>query len=468
MTRPESGHVVDGVLFFHEDGTASWDSGTVAAVAPVEIVVGGGCVATVDPANPRALLSWTLAADGDVDALAAALGDPGIARVIERARAAGIDERVLASPWLVEAWSRYAAVAAARRWIMHPLDEGALLIDRAVAAFRVGRELEAAALFVAGEDHLIDLGERCRDGEMPTTVVDLVREALDAARECGADLRIEELAAELDGYSAIGDEDLAVLMDDWRRAIAMVSDAGAAAHLGGGVVSLDEFIDITLVPPRIIAWRGASEPDLTVEYDGRSATCVVRASLAAEVDPYCLEVRQLLIFAAGRDDGALVATAPMRLEHRSLVAVLPAMGVDPADLVFGVVSADTDPASLRVESVGRHLAEIDRTMIEIWGRNRAALARLRAVAVDAGEAQLTRARDDYRTSIFAVRNSVDSVLDDLEQRLETVEIDARSTDDRAFLIRARIEAVARYRVAVDDDRGVDPVLAELLPPEVAS
>ncbi|MGW4368170.1 hypothetical protein ACWEKT_21260 [Nocardia takedensis] len=462
MTTP-SENPGEGVLFLAEDGAARWYSPRAAAIPPVEIVIDGGCVAGVDPADPSALLWWTLSPGAAADGLAAAVGDPDLPRVLDRVRAAGAERRVLTGQVLTAPWTRYAAVAAARRWILRPVHEGALLLDRAVAAHLIGRDLEAAALFVAAEDTLLDLGERSRDGELPGVVVELVHEALRIALACGVDGPIEEIAEDLAGHALLSDDDLAMLLAEWRRASETALVGGGASSLGAGDGDDREPVDIRAVPPRILAWGGPDHAELAIEHDRAAASFVVGTALADGVDPTCLEARRILAFAARRADGALTATAPMRPHGEGLVARLPALGNDRADLVFGVLDAGTDPDTLRTAPRDRPLIDVDRVMVEIWGRHRAALATLRTAPVDAGEDLLRRMQADYRTGLMMTVGEVDAVFDDLDERADTT-----SDDDVAALLRARRDAVARYAESLRDEGGLDPILTELLPPEAMS
>ncbi|MRH91689.1 hypothetical protein GFY24_30335 [Nocardia sp. SYP-A9097] len=472
----------DGVLFLTEDGAAEWVSERTAAVATIGITVGGGCLIHVDAAAPGEPLRWTVPPGSDGSELARAVGDSGLVGVLAQARRDGTTRhRILAAHSLNEPWVRFAEVEALARWAMRPLHRGALAIDRAVAAHAVGYLGDARAWFTRAEHTLIDLGARYLDGELPDTAADLVYNALLVAAEAGIDGEFPDLSPDRPSHAQISDTAVLEVITRWDRTGTAASAAGAIWTLGGDENTDPDrdvgFIDIRAVPPRIIAWSGSDQPELLIEYDSGADTFAVTAWIADDVDPRCREVRQLIAYAARRADGALVATAPVRLQGRSLVAGLPAASGAIGELIFGILDAATDIDELRTDQVGRCLTEVDRTMIDAWGRARAATAALYTVSAMAGETALYKAQSEHRSRMRIVRSLVSTARARLERelaQLESIPTDPESdaahmdaADRRALitLLRARDIALARYVRSLRHGEVAEPALAELIPPQ---
>ncbi|MFI7000838.1 hypothetical protein [Nocardia sp. NPDC050175] len=462
----DTANPADGVLFVDGERTASWYSEQVAAIAPVEIVLGDGCVVEIDPAYPEVVLAWRASSDAAVAILAGAVGDPAIAEIVNAARAAGSGQHIVRASVLIDTWASFALVIAATRWTMRPVHQGALLIDRAVAAAAVGRDAAAKTLFIYAEDALLELGRQCVDGELPAAVTDLVGHAVRVALGLGVAGDAARLADDLDGHSAIDDNLLREFLTRRRQAAATASTDGQSGTLDGedAVLTMgSDIVDIQAVPPRIIAWHGAERPELVIEHRSDGEVFIVTATLADGVDPSCREVRGLLAYAAERDTGTLVATAPMRLLGRALIAKLPAGRWVIADLHFGVLDAGIDLEALRTDPIGRCLAAVDRIMVDAWGHQRAATATLHAVPATADAELLDKARAEHRARLRTARSSAANARKHIERALRGVDPGDQDADALRTLLRHRLEAVIRYPQAMAP--GPDPILTELVPPE---
>lgn len=459
---------IRGVLRTGTDGSLHWQSERVAAIAPVEFALGAGGVATIDAAVPRLPLSWSLTAEADPAVLTNAVAGQELADVIDSVRQARTETQVVAAPVLTERWAHYAVVAAVARWTLQPVHQGALLIDRAVAAAGVGRDAEAATLFIFADDALLDLCLRCLDGEMHTAVVDLVRAAVQAAEHAGIRGAWRPYAAELESLTTLDDAVIHEQLTQWQQADSPATAPGRAGVMNAEIEDETRdsaLVDIRSVPPRILAWSGANEPELLIEHDSAQDVFVVTAFLASGADPRCREVRRMLAYAAERESGALVATAPLRLDGGSLVAALPADGHRLAGLSFGVLEADTDVRALRTDPLGRRLAELDRTVVEAWGLHRSAQAALYTVSATALEQLLREAQAEHRAQLRIARNMLSGARRRLERELSRYSTDGNVADPLAVLLRARIDAVGRYLGADQFDGTFDPLLTDLLPPE---
>ncbi|MFI6165481.1 hypothetical protein ACIBCN_01725 [Nocardia sp. NPDC051052] len=463
MTIGFTDTVGDGVLSIDATGNASWLTVRQAAVAMVDITVGAGCFVHVDAAHSATVLAWEVDAAADPEPLGFAAGDPALAALVRHLRERGETAEIVRGARLTAQWSRFAEVAAVARWTMRPVDRAALLLDRAVAEAGVGHGAAARNLFTFAEDALIDFGRRCVDGEMSSAVIDLVRRAAIVAGSAGFTGEIDSLARELGAAGAIADDRVFAGLAEWNYAVQEAGAVAQSTELGAGTVSLtvgSEMLDIAAVPPRIVAWAGADVPELLIEHDLDTDRIVLTALLSDGVDPDSAEARRLLAYAANKDSGALVATAPTRVAGRSISANLPARGHDIDDLHCGVFDAKVDVESLRGDPAGRCLAEVDRYTVEAWNWQRAALAAWNAVPDNASAEVWAAARvvfddcliDARKAARIALRKLADGVAD---------------TAPIELLLRTRSEAVTAFldELAMVPAAQARPLLSELVPPE---
>ena len=448
-----------GILVVHPDGAASWWSHRVPAVAAVTVTVGHGAAVQVDAAYPQQVLAWSVAAGGDVEALARALDDPElVARV--QVLTADTDE-VLPddAPVLATAWQRRATVAAVDQCSVRPVSEGALLLDRAEAAVETGNSEAAEQLFALAAPTLMHLGEQCLDGILVGVVASDVARMAGVAAEAlsahGWGPDIQELARSLaDELDATADHGIAAI-NDW------VASVGVQTHLGEGAPGtlLATYVDPALVPQRMLAWTGADHPDLMVEI-GSDETALVSVYLDAAADVRSPDSMRLLAYAA-EPDGTVAAVAPMYVVGRALVATLSFAGRDEATLSFGVYHADVDPARLRTDPLAQVLVEVDRWMLDAFSRHRYARALLYAsTAGDDHDAQKRQ-----HTQLGIARTAAENAIELLESYVPSAATDHRA----AALLVARRDAIRSYRESLTADQhypdSLRPLLAEVVEPE---
>lgn len=449
-----------GILVVHADGAASWWSRLVPAVAAVTVPVGPGAAVQVDAAHPERVLAWSVDVDGDMVALARALGDPDL---VDRTRVLTSDagEVYLDDvPLLTDPWTRRATVAVVDRCTVRPIAEGALLLDWAESAYTTGKFGDAERLFAAAAPTLMMLGEQCVDGLLAggvaadvTRVAAVAAEAL-ASHGWGPDIRAlsQRLTDELNPPVEYGTASL--LLSDW------VTAADVETHLGGGVPSAvhPAYVDPEAVPQRLLAWTGADHADLIVEIDsGKSA--LVSVLLEASADMRSPEAAQMMAYAA-ESDGTLVAVAPMHVEGRSLTAVLTPPARDEMTLVFGIYDADIDPTRLRNDATGQVLIEVDRWMRDAFTRHRYA----QALSYASSAEDLEEARARQRTHLGIARTAADNAMEILESEGLKPGVDQAV----AALLMRRRDAIKSYRDSMVPETPAAvwrPLLAEIVEPE---
>lgn len=393
MDMPTDG---PGVLVIGDTGAVSWWSSRVAAVPPVDLAAGPGIVVRVDPTRPGAPLAWAMEPDARTETLAVIFGDTGPAAFLDDRRHRGETVHSLESPRLTVPWTRRAMVAAAVRWTVRPVDNGALLLDEAMTEQAVGHRSAARQLFIHAEYALRDFVDRCIEGEMPTGTVTSVRRALEAAESAGLGGEIAALRTRLAEAAPITDAELRSVLTEW----AEESGVGGEVLIGDPVPDRTDSarnpLDLAMIPPRILAWQGRHFPELLIEHRAADETFVVSAALAAGVDPFGKEAREFLAYCADNRTGTLVAVAPARATEGTVVAELPDRGRELGSVVFGLAGGGSDLSALRCDPIGRTLADIDRGMVEAWNQHRAAIATLSAAAGidDAGTAAQARIHCD--------------------------------------------------------------------------
>ncbi|WP_040801902.1 hypothetical protein, partial [Nocardia higoensis] len=464
---PVSAGPGEAVLVIDDRGQISWWSGRAAAVPAVDLRLGPGITGRIDPAAPHRLLSWALEPGAAPDPLGAALADPELADLVTILRTRGEAVYALDCPDLTQPWRERARIAAVARWTMRPVHHGALLIDRAVAEHATGELVAAGRLFRHAEYAFAQLGERCLDGELSASAVELLRTATPAAAVHGLTGAAAELTAALDDAEIV---DVAALLDAVRRWSVDIDTPGAvpvAATLGGEIPQneVDQVhLDPTVLPPRILSWQGARTPELRVEHLPDADAFRLGAHLAAGVDPLCREVADLLAYAADRETGALLAVTATTVEGRLVVAELPAGGRDSRTVHFGLFSADIAPAALRADPVGRGLVDVDRAMIEAWNQHRTALVTLASVPADAPEPELAEARLRCEEHLLLAESAALDAQGIVAGMLEQPGIE--DANPRGMLT-ARHSAVQAYLDALRaPEVAADPLtLTELIPPD---
>ncbi|WP_280490378.1 hypothetical protein [Nocardia farcinica] len=472
MTTPNL--VPDGVLTITGDGTASWWSPEPAVVAAVEVSVGRGAVVEVDAAYPDRVLSWVLTPDGDVDALAAAFGDPTLAEHVAAATAGGETVTVTPAPQLVGPWIRRALVAAVQRWALRPVDESALMLDEAASHYRTGNMPAATRLFALASPALMALGQQCLDGQLAGGPAEELREITQAAGQAVADTawggNILSLAASLQSQTAIDDDALAAALREWD-----LEDVsfGGAVHMGADTfefsgVSVDSAqIDPSTIPPRILDWRGAEEHELFLEYQAAADQVTISATLAIDVDPLCLETQQLFAYGADRATGEVVAVAPMQVRGHRVEAQLACRGYSPSALHIGLYYAGTELDALRLDEVGQLLVTVDRWMLDAWNHQRTALAAIHAVPADADETLLDAAAQIHEDHLDLASTAADTASTTITDYLEH---HPDAPPETVTALEVRREVIQRYlddleAISASRSPNMPALLAEMLPVE---
>ncbi|MFC8531300.1 hypothetical protein [Nocardia sp. NPDC057227] len=448
-----------GFLSIEESGAVSWFSARAAAVPPVEFAVAPGILVQVDPARPSDPLGWSIDGGTSAEPLASALGSPEFAPFVTELRGRGAGVYAFTAPGLTGAWPHRAVVAATARWTVRPLHRGALLLDRAVAAHGVGGTAEARRLFGHADYALRELGERCVRGELGDSAGQLVRTAFAAAGTAGIGAELADLAEQVAATAAVGDAELLATLAAWVDAAARTRPDILVGDDAARLSRDREPLDLTVLPPRILAWAGRNTAELRLEYHADSDSLLLEAPLADGVDPLCREARELLGYSAELRTGTVVAVAPAVAAGRSVVAWIPARDRDPATLTLGLFDAGADLGTLRTDPMGRALAAVDRATIEAWNEQRRATALL-SVAVQTDHQAGERARLRSDEHLVAAR----AATADARRLLATL---IGAAGDEAEELTARASAVDAY---ADRLWEVGPVpvsellLVDLIPP----
>ncbi|NVN49156.1 hypothetical protein [Mycolicibacterium hippocampi] len=450
----ETQTAAEGALVVDSDGTTSWWLPRVAAVAEVRLPVADGVELAVDAADPTLVLAWAAAPGAEIESLAGVFADAGLVDRVRALRGGGEQVVVENAPTLTRPWVRMATVAAVRQCAVLPLHEGALLLDLASATSGVGHAEAAAHVFGLAAPVLLALGEQCLAREIrggaATELVEIAQVADAALAGTAWADDVHALAARLrEEVSEIPD----VFAFDFAGAVR--ADIDGPSVLMPVAVKTLEFVDPTLVPARILAWRGAAERELIIEVHDDHV--VVSASLADGIDDRTLEANQLLAYAARLEDGGLIASSPMTVHDHTVSAALPIVGGDQA-VSFGIIHADGDFDDVRVDAVGRDLLRVDRQMVDAFGDQRAAVAELHRTSLLDDQ---TEALDASTRYIRAAKAAAGDALTRLEERLDASidDVDVRE------LIEARVAAVEAFEIRVERravSAGTEPLLAELV------
>ena len=445
----------EGALVVGADGTTSWWLPRAAAVAEVRVRVADGVEFSVDAGDPTLVLAWSAAAAADLGSLDQVFTDAGL---VDRLRALRDgDDRVVIeeAPVLTRPWVRSATVAAVRQCEVRPLHEGALLLDLAAAMSDVGNAEAAAHVFGLAAPSLLALGEECLAGEIrggaATELVDIAQAAATALAGTAWAQDVHALATRLhEEVSEVPDVFVGNLVG------AMSADIWVAGVATPSSVLNPQFVDPALVPARILSWPGAGKHEVFIEvHDGY---VIVTATLAQRVDDRTLEANQLLAYAARREDGGLVATAPMTVAGRTVKAAL-AVDDDLGQLSFGICHADSDLDDLRADPAGRLMVEVDREMADAFACQRAAFAVLHRTSIGDDQSAALEAREGtVNEALAASGRALTLVLDELGRGIDD--------DDVREQFESRAEAIEAFETKLERGgivNGAEPLLAELLP-----
>jgi hypothetical protein len=452
-----------------DGGDLSWDSDVAPAVAEVAVSIAPGVVVVVDAADTSTVLRWHVAEGGGIRALAAACVEPGLGGILERA-ASGIESECDAVH-LDARWTRLGLTAACGRWSMVRMNESVLVLDGAAARHRIGDTAAAARLFAVASATLEGLGVDCLNGEMSSSAAKemaiVTLEAAEAVSETTWGYVLMDLAARVQAATAFDDDTLRQWIEDLveTQSLSLVDTDMAGDGTRSRASVFSGYIDPHVVPPRILAWRGASTPDIEATYraEGETGRVILSAQLAQGIDAHSREAGEMLAYAANRRSGQLLVSVPMVADGTSLIGMMEIDEDSLSDICFGIFCASSDPRDLRAGDSAGVLVDVDRLMLEAWGLQRAKLTAL-YVANSTSESEARRAVTS------AARGFTREALDAAESAVEKLtwlnDEFGRDSQSWGALLESRIEAIERFMAAVEDDRaeppGTQPLLAELL------
>lgn len=452
-----SAFVIAGMTF-NEPGVEplGWSSGRIAAVAPVDIEVGLGVTVTVDVVDPATVLALTIEEFGDVADLAAACerGEV-IPSLVDQMRGG---QRLSAELRLIPKWSRVGLVEGIAQWLLRPLHEGALLLDKAAAYQNTGQTVAAARLVALASPVLEALAEDAEAGLLAEAVV---AELVDVATLSAAATEtldwgpaVRDCAARIAESIGISDMEADLVLIQWAEILKGELLAGGALTAGLQAIA-PVMVDPAVVGPRVLAWTDSGTAEIKVELtrDGEELVAELSVRLSDFVDEYAYEVEQLAAFIADGASGSLIRTASTSVSDRTVRATLRFAdpGIAETQLRFGVFDSDRGPSVIRSRSSDAVDIRTDRLLLDAWSRQRAAMV-AQAQSDDALAAE---------TLLDQAKQLVQRALNGLE-RLDGEDSKARRSAVEAY--KARLEQLGTISAA-----GSEPLLAEMIPltPEVA-
>lgn len=464
--------VIAGILARSND-RIEWVAARSAAVVPVEMHTRGAVAVVVDAALTHCPLAWSIPATGPDQLLDDAVGMPGFTSSVR----AAVGDHALDwdTPVLAAAWAHLAEVIAVRRWLPRPMNEAILELDQALAATQAGDCDALTRLLPMADTTLDDLVDYCRSDNRPSAVTERVVELLKATSTPERPSPYLAAIASLTIGNAVADETLIHALAQWGGYDADHQRSNIALHAGETQTTSTASdadllgyaaIDPILVPARVFEWRGADVPELRLARTSDPDRVTLTARLAAHCDPFSEEAENLLAFATDAHSGHLISVSPMTVMNdlSALTAAMSCQGHPPANLRFGVTSADTLVDTTRTDLTGRTLVRADRLMLQAWAAVRHAATILQLAAPDpvalgtaeyAATALRQQARSDASAANYALRVLARD-MDHADPRL--VHLDARSDAIREFVNRKLTAPVS----------SVDALtLAELLPPQSA-
>ncbi|MFE3193818.1 hypothetical protein ACFXHA_32780 [Nocardia sp. NPDC059240] len=446
-----------------------WRSETAAAVAEIQVPVGPGVSVTVDAADPATVLAFDLDPTVDPAPLAAACTED-VSALVEAVRSA--TRTPATQPLRLRPhWARHALVVAVSQRFPEPIHEGALLLDTAAADQGVGDTASASAMVSWVIPVLSELASDCLNdrltGAAAATLTEVARRCAEAVAGLDRGPEVAEIAELLAARQAVVDDGL---LREILEYLARAGDSGLAYNLGdspddtGTAVEDEAEVDLLAVPPRILRWNGAREPEIRVERVSPDSVDM-RVRLASEVDPRCREVGTLRAYAADGRDGSLLATAVVRPDGRSLLGHLRFGGKRGLEPVYGLFSADLGPGVIRADPTGQALRAIDRLMIGAWSAHRMAICT--AAGVDPRSA--ADLREQFALSaqgmVVRARSLASAAADRLDALAGHIAVEDPGLGDRLVARRAAVES---YLAVLDGPAlhvapGAEPLLAEQIP-----
>jgi hypothetical protein len=363
-----------GTLVATDGGGVAWWSDLPAAVAPGSVRASVGAAYQVDGADPRRLTAWSASSTDHLNELAMLLsGAEWLDQASEALASPTLGPIRLAMPAPADAAARLGLVHAVGRWYVRPVDISLLDIDEALAWHDAGRDRDAARLFSLSARPLVDLCEDALDGGLPAPASSLVSTAAQAAAGLLSDDHpdVEEV------------RDLAVQLAA-RDVLSSLSLSWAPARLqpvrrAGGLSLFAEFVDLSLVPPRLLAWSSARDPEIIVAHHHDADEVEITVGLADGVLAEDADVKELTVTLADRDTGQTWSAAGLVADEtgRAIGARLALFGRSPDTLVVTISSPEHEPRG-RATANGRILAQVERYSVEAWTLRRTAAVLLLA------------------------------------------------------------------------------------------
>ena len=356
-----------------------WRRDRVATPGIVEIPMPYGGRWWADVLAPRVCVAFHAPSMSALAGLAALFGKAWRDTVIEDAPlpADSVAEGWAPAP-VPEGWARLVVARGVRQWMPYPVDERVLPIDEAIGWHLAGHPEMAALTLAPVAEVLVDLIAAQQGLMLPQSVSLDVELAASIAKDVLSESNPDRLAieaAQSSGPAAptLRDEDLTIALAEWTGRLFALEPAGALSLHSQDSEPNRELIDLRSVTARILAWRGPEHHELRAFAgpDGIRVDCY----LAEDVEPTDWEVTQLRMYAARRDTGEILGSAPLTAgEHASSTGLVSAhIPVDPsADLDTIVVGIGQDdlPVQPRLDPAGQTLLDVDRRILGAWAGHR--------------------------------------------------------------------------------------------------
>lgn len=283
------------------------------------------------------------------------------------------DGEVVPDPVLNDAAARAATVRCVEAMHLGDLDDGVLLLDRALAGDAVGARdaLRAWGYAAAVPERIVD---EIENSDHQGVIVERMLEVVGATPgEVMSVAQRNSLTTILASRASRRD-----LQWDIFLAETVLPDQELAFDLGGTAAPTTYLADLGLVPPRILVFGGPESAEVTAV---ETPAGTIAVSAPVRTDSFAAEYIRDGIFAiaADPDSGEIVAFAPAVLAEGEFHATIRPPGVEVVHLRVAFVGADADLSTVRLDPTGVALSRIDRHCRHAWTCHRLAGA-LRAAA----------------------------------------------------------------------------------------
>ncbi len=370
-----------------------------------------------------------------------------------------------APPPVAESWARLVVVRGVRQWMPYPVDDIALPIDEAIGWHLAGHPEMAGLSLAPVAPALADLVVAKQEGMLPQFACLDVELAVTIAKDVLAETNPDRLLiedAEEHGPAAplVSDEGLMSVLAEWSSRLMALEPAGALSLSPADAEPNRYPVDLRSVTARLLEWHGPEHREVRAVRDGNGIR--VECHLAEGTEPTDWEVTKLRAYAARRDSGEVLGSAPLMADDRTRVTGLVTAqialegDVDLDALVVGVGQDDIETRP-RLDPAGHTLLEVDRRLVATWASHR--LSHVSGRVADAmvpGQASAADHVLDARVLLdFAAGDAVRPMHDFAKQRVGVAE----------QLVKAASHAGWSPEVAAER-----PLLAELIPglPDLAT